>query len=267
MKASDILEKAIGRAQCMDLKKAVSDGLKKCHDAMYHHALHAEAANRAGKKEEARKHMLALMQHAVENVKDRDSIGIKMGVNDNVNHYGREASESLIPYGFGDSLDKPGQKLHPATKHFKEGGKFVPHKGDKKLGHSLKKAWTQEKEQANKTIHPTSEGGAGDYWKKQAKAFKPWKKNAGMKKAKSGFSGPYALGGVDHAEKPKKPKKVSGPYALGGFDHSKKKPKFSGPYALGGAVHKSRSELIKAMVDWTQSLTGQGGKKKVKISS
>lgn len=213
MKASDILEKAIVRAQCIDLKKAVSDGLKKCHDAMYHHALHAEAANRAGKKEEAKKHMLALMRHALENVKDRDMYGIKNGIADNVNHYSREASESLLPYGWGDQLDKQGQKLHPATKHFKEGGKFVPHKGDKKIVKDLKKAWSQIREEANNKKYKTSEGGLGDYWNVKPKQDKPWKS------------------------------KIA------------KTPTLT-----------NRASLIKAMVDWTQSLTGQG-KKKVKSSS
>lgn len=119
-----------------DLHKAISfdsDLAKAAHDAMFHHALHAAAASRAGKTEEAAKHTFMHMRHALENVRGKDSYGMRDAMQRNITHYSNEAHDELNSpeYQRGYGQDDHKKKKHKLVKHFEEGGGFASHPSDK----------------------------------------------------------------------------------------------------------------------------------------
>lgn len=130
------LAKAIDGA-AMSLVKAMEDPLLKAgHDAMHHHALHAAAAARAGKTEEAGQHRYMHMRHALENARCKGYHGMMDSMRNNMDHYHREGSDEVYAAAYGSSpvsgvdMSQP-PKMHAAQKHFHKGGGFVPHAGDK----------------------------------------------------------------------------------------------------------------------------------------
>lgn len=112
------------------LSKAISfdDTLAKAsHDAMAHHAVHARAAEQAGKHEESKQHKFMQLRHSLESARGKKTSGDMEGsMRRNMEHYGNEASGE-VGYGWASSDNS---KDHPAVKHFKAGGAFKPHAHD-----------------------------------------------------------------------------------------------------------------------------------------
>lgn len=134
------LSKAMGAARAAkshrdDVLKAepqeeAPDLFKGAHDAMYHHACHARAAEEASwggpdpkKNEEVRghasKHAHAMLKHALDNAKGRSGSSMKYAMQKSADYFGDEA--------YGSDKDAHSKKV----KHFKDGGGFIPHKSDK----------------------------------------------------------------------------------------------------------------------------------------
>lgn len=134
------LSKAIDEA-AQSLAKAISfspDLAKASHDAMHHHAVHAAAAARAGKMEEAGQHRHMHLKHALDNAKSKGYHGMHEAMRRNMDHYNSEASDEIYSAaGYGSSpvggIDMKNPKMHPAEKHFRKGGAFVGHASDKAL--------------------------------------------------------------------------------------------------------------------------------------
>lgn len=124
-----------------DLATAINyspDLAKASHDAMHHHAVHAAAASRAGKMDEAGQHRAMHLTHALENAKTKGYYGMTDSMRTNMDHYSREGSDEVsAAAGYGSSpvsgVDMKQPKMHPAEKHFRKGGGFVPHPSDKGL--------------------------------------------------------------------------------------------------------------------------------------
>ena len=120
-----------------DVLKSVAtedmDLFKGVHDAMYHHACHARAADeaswsggcddksRAEAKKHARKHSHLLLRHALESARSRGGGGssMKYAMQRGADYFTDEAS--------GSDPDGHAKKV----KHFTDGGGFVGHKDDK----------------------------------------------------------------------------------------------------------------------------------------
>lgn len=135
-KAFDEASSALSRAIVFS-----SDLNKAGHDAMHHHALHAAAACKAGKMDEAAQHSFMHMRHAVENARGKDYYGMSDAVERNVRHYKQEAQDELnapgYQRGYGGAEDAK-KKKHKLVKHFEDGGKFTPHPGDKSFKEDYK---------------------------------------------------------------------------------------------------------------------------------
>lgn len=131
------------------LKKTLADGdfdLNKAgHDAMHHHALHAEAAARAGKYDEAKQHRFMQMRHGVENARSKSFPDMRQSLSSCMDHSSREAqdelsgAESAGGWAGGYSSRDP-KKKHATQKHFEGGGGFVPHAHDKSFKEDYKGA-------------------------------------------------------------------------------------------------------------------------------
>lgn len=134
----DNLKKAFDDAS-QDLAVALNyspDLAKASHDAMHHHAVHAAAAARAGKMDEAGQHRFMHLRHALENARNKGYHGMHDGMRRNMDHYNSEATDEVYSAaGYGSSpvggVDMQQPKMHPAEKHFRKGGGFVAHPGDK----------------------------------------------------------------------------------------------------------------------------------------
>jgi hypothetical protein len=109
--------------------------VKASHDAMSHHALHAAAAARAGKMDEAKQHRFMHLRHALENSRTKGYHDMSYAMKRCMDHHEAEAGDELRAAN-GDSplsafaMDQQA-KMHPAEKHFRKGGGFVPHPADK----------------------------------------------------------------------------------------------------------------------------------------
>jgi len=141
------LKDSIQKAKAILGGKEEETLMKGCHDAMYHHAIHSKAADRAGKRDAAKEHMSKLLEHAVSHAKKKKNPhDMKYGLQRAVDHFYGDASDEL---GWGDDADN-----HDAVKHFKGGGCFVPHGSDhvangkkkkiKKSAHERAKDWLQK---------------------------------------------------------------------------------------------------------------------------
>lgn len=102
------------------------DLVKAGQDAMQHHAMHAAAACKAGKMDEAAKHKFMHLRHALENSRDKGYHQMGESMRRNTDHHEREAQDEV-----GSSWDPNSKADHPAIKHFKGGGGFKPHAHDK----------------------------------------------------------------------------------------------------------------------------------------
>lgn len=137
------LEKSIRKARERLLGKNIDsddDIQKGVHDAMYHHACHAKAADsacyksggddnhRKKCKSAAKQHGQMFLKHAVANAsKKSDLWGMKNSLRKNLDHFDDEASDSV--YSVEGDPDHAKRK-----KHHESGGGFVPHAHDKNLG-------------------------------------------------------------------------------------------------------------------------------------
>ena len=133
----DRLAKAFDDA-CQDLAVAMNysqDLAKASHDAMHHHAVHAAAASRAGKMDEAGQHRFMHLRHALENARGKGYHAMHDAMRRNMDHYSQEASDEVHSAAYGSSpvsgIDMKNPKMHAAEKHFRRGGSFVPHASDK----------------------------------------------------------------------------------------------------------------------------------------
>ena len=135
------LTKAVGAARSAmshrdDVLKSVAteemDLFKGVHDAMYHHACHARAADEAGwsggddkaregSRKASTKHGFHVLRHALEQARKKGgNLGsMKNAMQRSADYFGDDA--------YGSDKDEHAKKV----KHFKEGGGFVPHKDDK----------------------------------------------------------------------------------------------------------------------------------------
>jgi hypothetical protein len=130
------LSKAISTARERLSDRYQGDDLEKgVHDAMYHHALHARAANSARYKGEkstpehdkkcseiGKQHEFMFLRHALENAKHKAKYAgdMKWKMQKSMDYYDSEA-----PY---DDSDPDYKK---ACDHYKNGGGYVGHKHDK----------------------------------------------------------------------------------------------------------------------------------------
>lgn len=106
-----------------DLRKGI-------HDAMFHHAECACAANRAGKEEVAKAHTFMFMRHALENArKAQYASSMIYRMRASLEFYQEEASNA-VPWNLGMGPD--GKPLEaPLVKYFRDGGAFKAHADDR----------------------------------------------------------------------------------------------------------------------------------------
>lgn len=126
--------KAVGSVrEVMDLRKATAlqvefDLYKGVHDAMFHHAAHAAAAQRASYgpgmtdkdnqrcREAAKKHTMEFLKSALENAENRDAYAMKSALQRAINYYEQEASD--------ETYSKTPEK-DLLVGHFRSGGGYV----------------------------------------------------------------------------------------------------------------------------------------------
>lgn len=126
------MRKSIESAREMLVLRKTPDDLRKgCHDAMYHHARHAAAADsacysfadeksRKKCKDAARRHQFMFMRHALEHARKKDSV-----------HSMKRSMEDAMRF-YGDQWDENDHEDHKKrVEHFKGGGDFKAHKDDK----------------------------------------------------------------------------------------------------------------------------------------
>lgn len=105
-----------------DLEKGV-------HDAMFHHAECARAAEMAGKSEIGKAHTFMFLRHALENARKANSMwGMIHRMRAGVDFYQGEADAS-VPYSVPGADGK--HQDADLVKYFKDGGEFKPHADDK----------------------------------------------------------------------------------------------------------------------------------------
>jgi len=143
-KSVDAVRKSLNISK--SLQNSEMDLFKGVHDAMYHHAVHAEAAERgcyptsssstdadkvAKCKQAASKHMFMFLRHALENARTTSPRSMRSALSRAIEYYTSESYNAMYPDEFGNR--------QAVSDHFLNGGDFVPHEDDSNFIEDYKK--------------------------------------------------------------------------------------------------------------------------------